>query len=225
MNTRPPPPSLSVAQIRAIDAHAIGALGIPGVVLMENAGRGCAQHILPLLDADRSGRVAILCGPGNNGGDGFVIARHLHLAGAAVDVILTAPREKSAGDAGVNLHVIEQMALTLVRSDVDCAAAVALVADAGMIVDALLGTGSRGAPRGAMAELIVAANAARGTRVAIDIPSGLDADSGEVHAPCFHAELTITMVAPKSGFAAAAARDVLGQVVVVDIGAPVTGNG
>lgn len=211
---------LSVAQIRAIDRHAIDALGIPGVVLMENAGRGCAEHILTLLDAHAAGRVAILCGPGNNGGDGFVIARRLRLAGVAVDVVLAAPPEKSGGDAGVNLRIIARMGLTPTRADLDLAAAVAQIQGAAVVVDALLGTGSQGAPRGALAALIEAANAAPGRRVAIDIPSGLDADSGAVHAPCFCADLTITMVAPKVGFAAPTAARVLGRVVIVDIGAP-----
>lgn len=214
------PPLLSVAQVRAIDRHAIEVLGIPGVVLMENAGRACAEQVWTLLDGRSAARVAILCGPGNNGGDGFVIARHLYLRGDTVDVILAGPPEKSTGDAAVNLRILERMNLAQTRADVDLAAATALIRGAAVIVDALLGTGSRGAPRGVMAELIAAANAAPGRRVAIDIPSGLDADTGEAHEPCFRAEMTITMVAPKIGFAAPAAARVLGRVVVVGIGAP-----
>jgi NAD(P)H-hydrate epimerase len=211
---------LTVSEVRAIDRYAIDVLGIPGVVLMENAGRGCAEHILRLLDARAAERVAILCGPGNNGGDGFVIARHLRLAGVAVDVILAAPPEKSVGDAGVNLRIIERMGFTLTRADVDLAAAVLRIHGAAVVVDALLGTGSQGAPRGVQGALIETASAASGRRVAIDIPSGLDADTGTVHTPCFCADLTLTMVAPKSGFAAPTAARVLGRVMVVDIGAP-----
>lgn len=218
----PPGEALTCRQIHEIDILAIEHLGLPGIVLMENAGRAAAEFIYGLLPNPAAARVAILCGPGNNGGDGFVIARHLANAGVPLALILAAPPEKSLGDAATNLAVLARVGLPLrVAADpAGLAVAAEEIAKAALIVDALLGTGARGAPRGSMAELIVQANAARATRIAIDIPSGLEADSGTVGHPCFQADATVTMVAPKIGFETAAAAGVLGRVVVVEIGVP-----
>lgn len=219
----PPGEALTCQQIRELDVLTIEHVGIPGVVLMENAGRQCAEFVYGLLVNPRIERVAILCGPGNNGGDGFVVARHLSNAGVAVDVILAASREKSAGDAGTNLRILERMGRALIQATEPdgLVAARDAVADATVIVDALLGTGSKGAPRGVMAELVIWANEAVGARrVAIDIPSGLDGDSGAISEPCFRAQATVTMVAAKVGFGRPAARAVVGRVVAVDISVP-----
>ena len=215
--------ALTCQQIRALDALAIERIGIPGSVLMENAGRGCAEFVYGALVHPGASRVVILCGPGNNGGDGFVIARHLCNAGVRVDVVLAAPPEKSQGDAGTNLRILERMGMEFIRAYEPAGLAVALAAlgTADAIVDALLGTGSAGSPRGVMAQLIEAANAAApATRIAIDIPSGLDADRGVAGQPCFRADATVTMVAPKVGFSSPGAREYVGRVAVVDIGLP-----
>jgi NAD(P)H-hydrate epimerase len=234
--------ALTCGQIRELDVLAIEHVGIPGVVLMENAGRGIAEFVYDRLVDPAAARVLVLCGGGNNGGDGFVVARHLHNAGVAVTVALAVPPEKLRGDADINFRILERMGLGLVRAfeaadqaerrpeasrpgapdsgnALDQVRAAADAAD--IIVDALLGTGSQGAPHGVMAELIRIANAAtRGRRIAVDIPSGLDADSGAVNEPCFRADATVTMLAPKIGFEVPAARAVVGRVVVVDIGTP-----
>lgn len=214
---------LTCGQIRELDVLAIEHVGVPGLVLMENAGRNVAEFVHGLLvDASRA-RVLILCGPGNNGGDGFVVARHLRNGGTHVTVALAASRERASGDAGINLRILERLEVELVDAFAsDGLDAVRAEADrADVILDALLGTGSRGSPRAPMAEMIQAANAAsRSRRVAIDIPTGLDADSGEVCEPCFLADATVTLVAEKVGFATTAARAVLGRVLVVDIGVP-----
>lgn len=220
----PPGEALTCQQLRELDVLAIEHVGIPGIVLMENAARAAAEHIYGWLVHPQQQRVVLLCGHGNNGGDGFVIARHLHNAGVPVQVVLAAPADKIEGDALLNLKILERMsfALTPAYAADGLASVAALLSGAGLIVDALLGTGSSGAPRGVVGELIQLANAAAARRAAIDIPSGLDADSGVVHEPCLRADATITMVAPKPGFAAAAARLVLGRVIVVDIGVPRT---
>ncbi len=217
-----PPAPMSCDQVRTRDAVAIEQLGIPGVVLMENAGRNAAAVIYGELADPAASSVLILCGGGNNGGDGFVIARHLHNASVAVTAVLTATPERIHGDAQTNLRILERMGVRLIRAFEQPGLEQALVEiqQAGLIVDALLGTGSKGAPRGVGAELIRIANQAPARRIAIDIPSGLDADTGEVHEPCFRADLTISMVAAKLGFAAPSAVPVVGRVVVVDIGAP-----
>lgn len=215
--------ALTCQQIRELDVLAIEHVGIPGVVLMENAGRLAAERIYAALLNPADDAIVVLCGPGNNGGDGFVIARHLRNAGVPVSVVLALPPERSRGDAGVNLRILERMDLPLIRAfephGLD--AARSAIARADVVIDALLGTGSAGAPRDTLASLIELANTApRARRVAIDLPSGLDGDSGELREPCFRADLTITMVAAKIGFASPAAQKVLGRVELVDIGVP-----
>lgn len=215
--------ALTCQQIRELDILAIEHVGIPGLVLMENAGRGVADFVFDtLVDPTRS-RVLLLCGAGNNGGDGFVVARQLWNAGVGVDVALAAPREKSTGDAAVNLRIFERMGHQLIDAfdPTGMQATRHAAENADVIIDALLGTGSKGAPRGTIAELIELANAAqRPRRIAIDLPSGLDADAGQVAQPCFRADATVTFVASKIGFASAAAQAVLGRVVVAGIGIP-----
>lgn len=215
--------ALTCQEIRELDVLAIEHVGIPGMVLMENAGRGVAELIYSTLVNPAASRVTILCGPGNNGGDGFVVARHLHNADVKVDVVLAAPAEKSQGDAGANLRILERMGLEFIRAYEPDGLGTARLAmhDSDVIVDALLGTGSKEAPRGAAATLIECANALpHARRIAIDIPSGLDADHGHIHEPCFRAAATATMVAPKVAFEMPAAQSVVGRVVVVDIGLP-----
>jgi len=218
-----PGDALTCQEIRELDILAIEHVGIPGIVLMENAARAVAECIHQVLLDPTNSHVLFLCGPGNNGGDGFVAARHLRNAGVKVAVVLAAPRDKYRGDAALNLAIYERMEGTLFdatdgkqRKEID-----ARIGSSDVVVDALLGTGSTGAPRGVIAELIKTANAApRARRVAVDMPTGLDADGGKVSEPCFRADATVTFVAAKVGFAGAAARAVLGRVVVADIGVP-----
>jgi NAD(P)H-hydrate epimerase len=132
----------------------------------------------------------------------------------------------ATADARVNFAILERMgdvALLDVRTDAGLRAVRSAATEAGVIVDALLGTGARGAPRGAMADLIRVANAAAGRRVAVDIPSGLDGDTGAAAEPCFRADVTVTFVAEKLGFSVPAARALTGRVIVAGIGAPVAG--
>lgn len=218
-----PGDALTCQEIRELDILAIEHVGIPGIVLMENAARAVAECVYQALLDPAGSQVLLLCGPGNNGGDGFVAARHLRNAGAQVAVVLAAPREKYRGDAALNLAIYERMEGTLFnatdakqKKEIE-----ARIGDADVIVDALLGTGSTGAPRGVIAGLVKSANAAaRARRVAVDIPTGLDADNGTVGELCFRADATVTFVAAKVGFAGEAARAVLGRVVVADIGVP-----
>ncbi len=219
----PPGEFLTCQQIRELDDLAIEQIGIPGVVLMENAGRSAAGFVYGTLPNPAHERVVVLCGSGNNGGDGFVVARHLRNASVAVDVVLAVPAEKIKGDAAINLHILERMGQPLLRANEEAGleATRAALRHADVVVDALLGTGSRGAPRGVMGELVQLANASeRARRMAIDIPSGLDADAGTVHEPCFRAHATVTMLAGKVGFETEAGRSVVGRVIPVEIGTP-----
>jgi NAD(P)H-hydrate epimerase len=193
--------------------------GVSGLVLMENAGRGCADVLCQLGIA---GPVAICCGAGNNGGDGFVIARHLDLRGEAVKVLLWADPGRLRGDAAENYRIIAQAGPPIVPfgAEHDSEHLAAELADADWIVDALLGTGASGEPRAPLAEVIAQLNAHPGKKMAVDVPSGLDCDTGSPASHTFRADHTCTFVAAKLGFAAAAARVYLGRLHVLDIGAP-----
>lgn len=219
--------TLTRSQLREIDRRAIEDYGIPGVVLMENAGRNAAEIIAKLSDEIASPRtqpIAIVCGRGNNGGDGYVIARHLHNMGRAVLLFLAAPMDSLTGDAAMNANIVRRMGLPC--HTIDTIEAVERHCDdlheAFIIVDALLGTGFSGAMRSPFDAIIQAMNAApRAVRIAIDVPSGLDCDTGAPSPATLRADHTITFVAPKIGFAAPSAAEYVGELHVADIGAPI----
>jgi NAD(P)H-hydrate epimerase len=202
---------LSRAQVRELDRRAIEEYGIPGIVLMENAGRGAAE-VLMRLNPERL-PVVIYCGKGNNGGDGFVIARHLDIHGWPVRLVRLA---RPTGDAAVMEHVAEAAGIP------DRFGKVTAFYES-WFVDALFGTGLTGPIGGRYAIDVETMNRHRqkGKKVlAVDIPSGLDCDSGKPLGPCVRADHTVTFVAPKAGFANPEAREWLGEVHVVGIGAP-----
>jgi NAD(P)H-hydrate epimerase len=207
---------LTRAQVREIDRRAIEEYGIPGVVLMENAGRGAAEVLLSL---GVSSRVVICCGKGNNGGDGFVIARHLDNHGVPVSVLLFSRPDEITGDAAVNLRVIEKSGIAILIQP-DMATLVSELAAASWIVDAVFGTGLRGEVRPPFDRVIAAINGSGKPILAVDIPSGLDCDTGASLGATIRATHTVTFVAPKAGFAHPAAQQWLGNLHVVDIGAP-----
>lgn len=212
-------PALSRRQVRELDRIAIEELGIPGVVLMENAGRGAAEAILALMrERALAGSVAIVCGRGNNGGDGYVVARHLHAAGLELELLSACPGAALAGDALTMRTIAVRMRLAL--RDCDAADAAPRLARSALIVDGLLGTGFEGELRADALAWVRAQNAAPGVRVALDLPSGLDCDLGRPAPEAVRAELTVTFAAPKIGFARPEAAPFLGRVVVAGIGAP-----
>lgn len=186
---------------------------------MENAGRGCVDL---LMEIGCRGPIVIVCGKGNNAGDGFVIARHLDIRGIALSIVLLGSPHSLRGDAAANYEIVARSHLPIIdlsqRFDAD--RFVSELKRAEWIVDALLGTGSTGSPRAPMDEAIRLMNAADAKRLAVDLPSGLDCDSGEPADPTIQADHTCTFVSPKIGFSNSAARAFLGQVHVVDIGAP-----
>lgn len=206
-------PSLTREQVRSIDRKAIDDYGMSGPVLMENAGRGCADK---LCELGIRGTVVIVCGKGNNGGDGFVIARHLDARGYDVRVVLIAESEELRGDAAANYSVLKQAGFPIFGAE--CLKEELLSAD--WIVDALLGTGASGDPRPPLSDAIKQLNASSARKLAVDLPSGLDCDTGVPGNPTFRADHTCTFVAPKVGFANPAAKEYLGTVSVHDIGVP-----
>jgi NAD(P)H-hydrate epimerase len=221
------PISLSRAQVRAIDRAAIEEYGLPAVVLMENAGRGAAHHVVGVACATRSTRVAIVCGAGNNGGDGYVVARHVANEGVDVEVYSAGDLDRLTPEARIMREIVERMRLPCVDvgggTTLDRAAA--RLASAGVVVDALLGTGFEGIVRPPIARCIDAINSWRTEGadrrvVSLDVPSGLDCDRGEPANATVVADLTVTFVAPKRGFSSASAARYLGRVEVVPIGAP-----
>jgi NAD(P)H-hydrate epimerase len=187
---------------------------------MENAGRGSAELLCSL---GTHGRVVICCGKGNNGGDGYVIARHLDIWQVPVSVLLFARPEELTGDAAVNYGIIAKAGLPIeVYADV----AVNLdglpdkLARADWVVDALFGTGLQGSVRAPFDKIIAAINASPARVLAVDIPSGLDSDTGQPLGPTVQAHHTATFVALKKGFGNPKAKEWTGQVHVVDIGVP-----
>lgn len=221
--------SFSRSMLRDIDRRAIADFGMPGLVLMENAGRNAA-HLLHGI-AGGGTAVAIACGRGNNGGDGFVIARHLDLLGHPVRILLACTPEACAGDAAINLGIVRRSGLPIAALDqADMAGwETALVTGSGepiWIVDALLGTGAAGPPRGPVAAAIAAITSlreqGRARTFAVDIPSGMDCDTGTAPGAVVRADVTGTFVARKIGFDAPGADRLTGAVHVLDIGAPRT---
>jgi len=220
------PALLTAAQMRAADAAATTTLGVPSLVLMENAGRGLAAIIRREMDAGegarRDGDVAIVCGAGNNGGDGFVAARHLVRAGVPVHVVLTAPPGAVRGDAALNLTALERMGVAIADGSGWTGEAPwrNWFAGAVVVVDAIFGTGFRGAMEGAPAAAVAAMNAATARKIAVDIPSGLNADTGRADGVVFRADVTATMGACKLGLFVDADAPV-GRVEVVELGVPI----
>jgi NAD(P)H-hydrate epimerase len=217
-------PLLPPAAIRELDRRAIADFGIPGIVLMENAGRGCAEFISNLKPA---GTVVICCGKGNNGGDGFVIARHLNSRAIPVEVLLFTDPTELRGDALTNHEIARRSQIPLTVCDDQTtpepawlSSALAKLQAAALIVDALLGTGTTGEPRCPLNMAIDAINAAKKPTIAIDLPSGLDAATGIPAQTTVRASHTLTFVAEKIGFANPVAKEYLGTVHVLDIGAP-----
>jgi NAD(P)H-hydrate epimerase len=209
---------LTREQVREVDRRAVEEFGVPGVVLMENAGRGAAE-VLRSLGA--RGPVVVCCGKGNNGGDGFVIARHLDNHGVPVRVMLFARPEALSGDAAVNLEIVRRSGLAVeVRAGADEAALRGELSAAEWVVDALFGTGLAGPLRAPFDGVVAAINACGAKVLAVDIPSGLDCDTGEPLGATVRARHTVTFVAAKAGFANPASRGWVGELHVVDIGAP-----
>lgn len=210
---------LTVPSVRELDRRATEEYGIPGLILMENAARNLREHALEMLRGTRSAETLVLCGPGNNGGDGLALARHLSLFGVPVAIVLLG-RPGATTDAGVNLGICERMGLDI------CGPGQFSQNPPGLVVDALFGTGLTRPPDGVAAELIEWTNhqRAQGSLVlSVDVPSGLDAQTGRALGDaCVRAHRTVTLAAVKTGLTRLEAQPWLGDLAVADIGAPAT---
>jgi ADP-dependent NAD(P)H-hydrate dehydratase / NAD(P)H-hydrate epimerase len=206
-------PLFEAQQMRAIDRWAIEERGIPSLELMERAGVGVA-HAVEQIAPD--GPVAIVCGKGNNGGDGLVVARLLREARRDVTVLCVVPAQELSADARANLERLPGAPPV----GLDDASARQAIAEALVIVDALLGTGFEGVPRGAVAEAIETMNTTRAPVVSVDVPSGVDATTGMVAGAAVHADVTVTFHAAKPGLYIHPGKAHAGENTTVDIGIP-----
>ncbi len=215
---------------RLVDRLAVERYGVPSIVLMENAAVALREAALRMLGGETRGGVLIACGPGNNGGDGLALARHLHNAGVAMAIVATKPLAAYSSDAGVQAAIVARMGLAVedCRGEDAAApfarAAARLGSPPALVVDALLGTGQTEPARGVVQAAIREVNrigAAGAAVLAVDLPSGLNADTGEPMGEAVHAKVTVTMVAPKPGLLLLRAQAYAGEIVVGDIGAPV----
>lgn len=212
-------PVLSREQCRAVDRRAIDEYGVSGLVLMENAGRGAAELLISL---GARGPVAICCGRGNNAGDGFVIARHLDLHGIPARICLRGEPSELTPDAAANFHIAQQsgIPIELFGNHLDVERLRAQIVDADWLVDALLGTGAQGEPRPPISDMIDEMNRSGLPILAVDVPSGLDCETGKASQQTVRARHTCTFVAAKRGFMVPEAAEYLGQLHVLHIGAP-----
>ncbi|HEX8524400.1 MAG TPA: NAD(P)H-hydrate epimerase [Tepidisphaeraceae bacterium] len=207
---------LTRAQVREIDRRAIDTYHIPSIVLMENAARGVVALAEKMLAGNAGSNVLIICGGGNNGGDGLAVARHLHNRNFSVTVLLATPPGDLHGDALVNYQIVEAMKMKVQIAMPD----LILQHPSDLVIDALFGTGLTSPPRADSAALIQAINKQSNPILAIDVPSGLDCDKGEPMGSCVRAARTVTFVAEKIGFERPRAKHFLGDVTVAEIGCP-----
>lgn len=214
------PEILTRDQVREFDRIAIHDFGMASLVLMENAARGATDELCRFSEpSERS--AAILCGRGNNGGDGLVMARHLHLRNWNVSVILLANPENLSQDSGTNLRILNQTTVPVtIASDLSPFEISERLNGFAWIVDGITGTGATPPLRPPYDEIVRLANNHPSRRMALDIPSGLDCDSDQVDGEVFNADLTVSFVARKPVMSTDTGKQHCGEIRIVDIGAP-----
>lgn len=210
-------------EMHRIDKKAIEEIGIPSIVLMENAGLQVANTIEEKYGPLREKSVYIFAGSGNNGGDGMVVARHLFNQKAKVKVFLLTEKKNIKGDAATNLSIAGKMGIPIreITSPAFLEPLERELEKADIVIDALLGTGAKGAPRGLMEEVITLIDKHSKHTVAIDIPTGVDADKGKVQGKAIKAEYTVSLAYPKRGLYLYPGMDYAGEIEIADIGIPI----
>lgn len=214
---------LTTSQVRDVDQRAVREYAMHSLVLMENAALGCVHWLLENRPA--ASRTVLLCGRGNNGGDGLAIARHLVLHGWPCHVLLQGPADQLSADNRSNLEILNagQSPPDDLLSLQVCQAGDASPTEfsqADVIIDAMLGTGASGDPRPPFADWIRAANRSKAFRIAIDVPTGINAEDGTTGSPYFHADATLTFVAKKPAMVMPESQSQFGQIEVLPIGIP-----
>ncbi len=211
----------TAAQMREMDRRTIEDYGVPSIVLMENAALRVVDVIAERFGPLKNKRIAAVCGKGNNGGDGLAIARHLHARfGADVIVWLAADPAVFTGDAAVNCSIAQNFGLHMNLFGAPSDSPIIGGRGDDLIVDALFGTGIKGGVAGHLAKIIEAMNSSGCPIVSVDVPSGLDADTGEVTGACVRATLTVTFALPKIGLMVYPGAEYVGELIVADIGMP-----
>ncbi len=213
---------LTAAQMQAVDRRTIDEIGIPGIVLMENAGRGVAEEIIQRFSITDSPRALIVAGKGNNGGDGYVIARHLLNNGWDVQTLVLAGRDAIKDDAALNLTALINCGgqVVFVLDSETLETSIAAVGRFTVLVDAMFGTGLTKPAHGLYLKAIEWINQQLSPVVAVDIPSGIDASTGRVLGVSVHAALTVTFAFAKVGLVSYPGAGLVGELVTVDIGVP-----
>ena len=213
---------LNTAQMREADRRTIHEIGIPSIVLMENAGRQAVAAMEAAFEDLAASRVAVLCGRGNNGGDGFVVARTLIQRGVETSVFLIGSVSEVQGDARTNIEVLGRIGLTVVEitSAQDWELHFSEISECDVLVDAMLGTGFRGTLTGLLQTVVADVNGLGVPVVAIDLPTGLSADVAEMEGDAIEATMTVTLAAPKIPLVFPPAESHAGDLVIADIGIP-----
>ncbi len=209
-------------QMSAIDKYTINEIGIPGIVLMENAAVCVANEVLSMLQDMNGKRAVVLAGKGNNGGDALAVARHLYNKGIDVWTYLLAKKDEISGDAATNLRILENMGIGVIEltSEEQFPEFKNVLAGADIVVDGIFGTGLKGNVRGIPAHLIDIVNGSSKAVVSIDIPSGINGENGKIMGCCIRASRTVTMALPKIGLLVHPGCEYTGDIIVADIGIP-----
>ena len=212
--------AVTVKEIQKIDKIAIERYGIPSIVLMESAGRAVAEEVKKSLRGKKKPRVCVVCGSGNNAGDGFVAARHLINAGISTKIFLVGKAQQLKHDAAVNYRILERMKCPVRKVVSGHAWTLQEIFKADVVVDAIFGVGLNRDIAGVFRDVIETINRKAKYVVAADIPSGLDGTTGAIYGACVKAHKTVTFSFPKKGFFKNHGPRQAGEVVVVDIGIP-----
>lgn len=211
----------SSEQMRSIDRAAIEEYGIPGIVLMENAAVKVYSHILK-IDGIKNKKVCFVCGMGNNGGDGFAAARHLSLINKSIKTFMIGDESRLKGDALINFNIYKKMGLHIgyIRGIGNMENLIDAVRECDVLVDGLMGTGNKGEITGLYKEVIDIINSQNKYVLSIDVPSGVDADSGRIFGSAIKANKTVTFALPKVGLFTYPGADYAGDVIIEDISIP-----
>ncbi len=214
---------VTASEMKAIEKIAIDSYGIPGIVLMEHAGKSIARKCISLLNLKyHSKKILVFAGKGNNGGDGFVAARHLINEGIHVDTILLSNPQDLKGDARTNFEILQKMNARIIpiTAEEDIDGINIFLKDSDIVIDAIYGTGFKGKAIGITGETIKMLSSFNGTIVSVDLPSGVEADTGKVNGSCVKADYTLTFGLPKIGLYIEPGNSLCGQIEVVNISLP-----
>jgi NAD(P)H-hydrate epimerase len=204
--------TVSVKEMQEFDRKAIEEKGIPPITLMENAGKAVSGIALDILKGIKDKRAAIFCGTGNNGGDGFVAARHLFNKGVKVNIYLIGKRKDLKNDPGINARMLEDIGVEVGEIDKPVSL------DTDLIIDAIFGIGLKGEVKEPARSIIIDLNKKSMPVISVDVPSGLDADTGKILGVSVKAAITVTMQFPKKGFYKNKGPEYVGKVITADIG-------